>query len=184
MASIEPETFDCVSQGDVEIWQTNWKLAMENAMESYHLFKVHETTLEPMSPTRDAYYIAGSSEWSLTGGVTKRQRNLLERLIGSDHDERLDHYILVQLAPAFVGVLTCGSFGWLSAHPIDADTAADAVVDLRSQPLPEDDFVIALGPIVSYHGFLRVTATCVEVARRVEIIQAGCLNDQNALACQ
>ena len=118
----QPEHFDQVSTGDIEIWHTNWKLAMENAMESYHLFKVHESTLEVFSPTVDAYYIAGSSEWSLTGGATKRNKGLLEGLMGSDHNALYDHYILVQLAPSFVGVLSYGSFGWLSAHPIDVNT--------------------------------------------------------------
>ncbi|MEM9621632.1 MAG: aromatic ring-hydroxylating dioxygenase subunit alpha [Pseudomonadota bacterium] len=115
----QPETFDQASSGGTEVWQTNWKLAMENAMESYHLFKVHESTLEVFSPTRDAYYVAGSSEWSLTGGATQRQKGLVEKLMGSGYSELYDHYLLVQLAPSFVGVLSYGSFGWLSAHPID-----------------------------------------------------------------
>ena len=51
----------------IEHWDSNWKLAMENAMESYHLFKVHQQTLETVTPTRQAFHIAGSSEWSLTG---------------------------------------------------------------------------------------------------------------------
>ena len=113
----QPETFSYVSQGETEIWRTNWKLAMENAMESYHLFKVHETTLEVVSPTRDAYYIAGSSEWSLTGGATQRTEKATK-----GYNEFYGHYILVQLAPSFVGILSYGSFGWLSAHPIDAQT--------------------------------------------------------------
>ncbi|MEM7363969.1 MAG: aromatic ring-hydroxylating dioxygenase subunit alpha [Pseudomonadota bacterium] len=116
----EPHTLTDVSPGEPEVWQTNWKLAMENAMESYHLFQVHEQTLETISPTRDAYYIAGSSEWSLTGGATQRKKGMLESVFGGDHNELLEHYVLVSLPPSFVGVLTYGSFGWLSAHPIDA----------------------------------------------------------------
>lgn len=118
----EPETFSEVVSGDVEIWRSNWKLAMENAMESYHLFKVHETTLETYSPTRDAYYIAGSSEWTLTGGATKRKKGLVEKLLGGSHSELYSHYILVSLPPSFVGVLSYGTFGWLSAHPLDEKT--------------------------------------------------------------
>jgi len=118
----QPATFTEVSQGEVELWQTNWKLALENAMESYHLFKVHEATLEIFSPTRDAYYIAGSSEWTLTGGTTQRNQGLLETLLGSFYHELHDHYVLVSLPPSFVGILSYGSFGWLSAHPIDEKT--------------------------------------------------------------
>ena len=111
----QPGSFDQVQSGEIEIWQSNWKLAMENAMESYHLFKVHESTLEVVSPTSDAYYIAGSCEWSLTGGATNMGT-------GSNQSDLYSHYILVQIAPSFVGVLSYGSFGWLSAHPIDAQT--------------------------------------------------------------
>lgn len=118
----EPETFDQVSSGETEIWQTNWKLAIENAMESYHLFAIHENTLETYSPTRDAYYIAGSSEWTLTGGATKREKGLIEKLLGSSHNELFDHYVLVSLPPSFVGIISYGTFGWLSSHPIDANT--------------------------------------------------------------
>jgi phenylpropionate dioxygenase-like ring-hydroxylating dioxygenase large terminal subunit len=118
----EPGTFDQVSTGEVEIWQSNWKLIMENAMESYHLFKVHENTLETISPTREAYYIAGSSEWTLTGGTTKRKKGLVETLLGSSHNELYDHYVLVSLPPSFVGIISYGSFGWLSAHPVSENT--------------------------------------------------------------
>ncbi len=116
----KPATFDQVSQGEVELWCTNWKLAMENAMESYHLFKVHQSTLETFSPTRDAYYIAGSSEWTLTGGKTQRKKGFLEKVLGRIYNELYDHYVLVSLPPSFVGILSYGSFGWLSAHPVDS----------------------------------------------------------------
>jgi phenylpropionate dioxygenase-like ring-hydroxylating dioxygenase large terminal subunit len=108
LQAYEPESFSAVSQGEIETWSTNWKLAMENAMESYHLFKVHEQTLEVFLPTRDAYYIAGSSEWSLTGGLTQRKKGLLEKMFS---EEIHDHYVLVSLPPSFVGVLSYGSLG-------------------------------------------------------------------------
>ncbi|MEM1434366.1 MAG: aromatic ring-hydroxylating dioxygenase subunit alpha [Pseudomonadota bacterium] len=103
----EIDRFQSVSSGEPEFWDANWKLVMENAMESYHLFKVHAPTLEVVSPTRGAYYLAGSSEWSLTGGELSYGNNELDR-----------YYVLLSMAPSFVGVLTNGSLGWLSAHPL------------------------------------------------------------------
>ena len=85
------------------VWECNWKVAILNAMESYHLFKVHPTTLEPYSPTNGAYYIAGSARATATGGSTKGY----------------DDYLLISLPPGFVGVLSRGSFVWQSVHPID-----------------------------------------------------------------
>ncbi|MEM9521340.1 MAG: aromatic ring-hydroxylating dioxygenase subunit alpha [Actinomycetota bacterium] len=47
-------------------WSCNWKLAITNAMESYHLFHVHPETLEPYTPTADAL---------LRGRERRRHRN-------------------------------------------------------------------------------------------------------------
>lgn len=117
----DANSFDQVNQGGIEEWNANWKLAMENAMESYHLFQVHDATLEPFSPTRDAYYIAGCSEWSLTGGATARKKGLLEKLVSRSYNELYEHYVLVSLPPSFVGIVSYGSFAWLSAHPMGTD---------------------------------------------------------------
>ncbi len=86
-----------------EVWECNWKIAATNSMESYHLFKVHRSTLELVTPSRSAYYIAGSARASATGYAVKG---------GSD-------YLLISLPPAFVGVFTEENFFWLAVHPID-----------------------------------------------------------------
>ena len=86
-----------------EEWACNWKVAIMNAMESYHLFKVHATTLEPITPTKGAYYITGSAKATATGGTNK-----------GDED-----YLLISLPPGFVGVFTQGSLLWQAVHPID-----------------------------------------------------------------
>ena len=86
-----------------EVWDCNWKVAILNAMESYHLFRVHPETLEPWTPTRGAYYIAGSARATATGGTYKGR----------------DDYLLISLPPGFVGVLDGDGFMWLAVHPID-----------------------------------------------------------------
>ena len=60
-AVFEPARFSIALPSSSETWWANWKLAMENAMESCHLFKVHKETLETITPSKQAYYIAGSS---------------------------------------------------------------------------------------------------------------------------
>ena len=85
-----------------EEWACNWKVAIMNAMESYHLFQVHRTTLEPYTPTRGAYYIRGSARATATGGTNE--------------DE--DDYLLVSLPPGFVGVFTRDSLVWQAVHPL------------------------------------------------------------------
>ena len=110
ITEFEVEGFDTASSGEPQVWEANWKLVIENAMESYHLFKVHEPTLERVSPTRGAYYVAGSSEWSLTGGSLTTGWKRIDR-----------HYRLLAMAPSLVGILTNGNLGWLSAHPLGPD---------------------------------------------------------------
>ena len=85
-----------------EVWECNWKLAMANAMESYHLFQVHPETLEPYTPTADAYYVVGSADGTATGG----------RTVGGDD------YVLLSLPPNFVGVLTADSLLWQAVQPV------------------------------------------------------------------
>ncbi|MEM7563392.1 MAG: aromatic ring-hydroxylating dioxygenase subunit alpha [Pseudomonadota bacterium] len=106
--------------GTLERWKANWKLAMENAMESYHLFKVHKTTLETVTPSKLAYYVAGSSEWTLTGGKMEDHSSTFGKWLRGHYPEVFDHYLLISLPPNFVGILTHDSLGWLSVMPINA----------------------------------------------------------------
>lgn len=105
-----------------EVWDANWKLILENGMESYHLFQVHKDTLEQITPTRGAYYIEGSADWTLTGGAIVQESGsgivgqLLSRLFWNSSGG--DHYTLVSIPPSFVGVVTDESWDWIVVHPI------------------------------------------------------------------
>lgn len=105
-------------QGKNEVWKSNWKLIMENAMESYHLFKVHKNTLEINTPTKKAFYLEGCSEFTVTGGKLNYDKGLLGKLFSDKKYEYLEHYILISLAPNFVGILTYESFDWIQVLPI------------------------------------------------------------------
>ena len=89
---------------EVEEWEANWKLVVSNAMESYHLFKVHPETLEPFTPTADAYYFSGSADGTATGGSQQ-----------GDSD-----YVLISLPPNFVGVISGRSFVYQVVEPVTA----------------------------------------------------------------
>ena len=112
-AAIEPHVVACGMDGlrhrfdlqTTEMWKCNWKVAITNAMESYHLFKVHPTTLEPYTPTRGAYYITGSARATATGGTNRDEGD----------------YLLISLPPSFVGVFTKDSFIWQAVHPDGVD---------------------------------------------------------------
>jgi len=115
---------------DYEYWDSNWKLVMENAMESYHLFKVHQPTLETVTPTKGAYYLEGHANWTLTagetvdvgramgGGLTGAVSNALFKAGTSKTEQKLnENYLLVSLPPNFVGIATEDGMGYLSTFP-------------------------------------------------------------------
>lgn len=118
----EPERFKQAYAGGEECWNANWKLAMENAMESYHLFKVHKQTLETVTPSKEAYYVAGSSEWSLSGGKMLDTRSAIGKFFSTSYPEAYDHYLLISLPPSFVGIITYESFDWIQVLPGGPET--------------------------------------------------------------
>jgi len=115
----EPNRFDSYTSGPLEHWQANWKLAMENAMETYHIFKVHKDTLETVGPTRDAYHVAGSSDWTITGGKTVDDSSKLTQWFRGDYPEAYNHYQVIILPPSFVGILNYDSLSWIHVLPKD-----------------------------------------------------------------
>ena len=107
-----------------EHWNSNWKLAVENGIESYHLFKVHKETLEPMTPTKQAYYIAGSAEWTLTGGVMKDTRSKLTQWLSGDYPEAYNHYQLLFLPPSLIAVISYDGINWIQIIPEGSEHCA------------------------------------------------------------
>jgi phenylpropionate dioxygenase-like ring-hydroxylating dioxygenase large terminal subunit len=51
--------------GGEETWDANWKAIAENAMESYHVFQGHRTTLDPIFPTARLDIRAGAPGYNL-----------------------------------------------------------------------------------------------------------------------
>ena len=111
------ERFTEAYGGVTEHWNSNWKLAVENGIESYHLFMVHRETLEVNTPSKKAYYVAGNANWSLTGGEIVEERSTLSKLLTGDTPEPLNHYLLIYLPPGFIGILTYESFDWIAVTP-------------------------------------------------------------------
>ncbi len=84
-----------------ETWEANWKLVYSNALDSYSHFRVHAETIEPVSPTDAAYYLAGSARSTVSGGESA---------------ERADHMV-VALPPSFVAVIYPDSVLWQAVAP-------------------------------------------------------------------
>ena len=70
---------------EVESWNANGKLIVENGMDWLHLFRVHPETLDPIAPTRDAFNIEGSPLWTVTASrLLRRARTTLALLATSN----------------------------------------------------------------------------------------------------
>ena len=113
----EPERFTKAYHGAQETWHANWKLAVENGIESYHLFKVHKNTLETTTPSKQAYYVAGSPEWTITGGKMVDASSKWSKWFRSSYPEVYNHYLLIFLPPGFIGIMTYESFDWIQVRP-------------------------------------------------------------------
>jgi phenylpropionate dioxygenase-like ring-hydroxylating dioxygenase large terminal subunit len=117
LSLFELERFSHAYQMPAEHWNSNWKLAVENGIESYHLFKVHKETLETTTPSKQAYYVAGNAEWSLTGGAIKDDRGALRKWLSSSYPEAYNHYLLLFLPPSLIAVVTYEGLNWIQVLP-------------------------------------------------------------------
>lgn len=89
----------------LETWNANWKLIYANGVDSYSHFRVHAETIEPVSPTDAAYYLAGSGRATVTGGESA---------------ERADH-IVIALPPSFIAVVYPDAMIWQAIRPVSVD---------------------------------------------------------------
>ncbi|WDE10276.1 aromatic ring-hydroxylating oxygenase subunit alpha [Thalassomonas haliotis] len=117
----QPERFNGYKPGEQEHWRANWKVVMENALESYHIFKVHKETLETLSPTKLAYYVAGSASWTITGGKLVDDAGKLTKWLRGKYPAAYDHYQVIVLPPSLVMILDYGSLSWLHILPDGAE---------------------------------------------------------------
>jgi len=101
-----------------ESWDSNWKLAIENGIESYHLFMIHKETLETVTPTKEAFYLEGGADYTVTGGAMKDSSINLNWLLGENKSK--DFYVLISLPPSFVGILTYEGLSWIAINPKNA----------------------------------------------------------------
>lgn len=115
--AFQAERFTETIESNTETWSANWKLAMENGMESYHLFKVHKDTLETVTPTKQAFYVEGSADWTITAGKIDGVGNKLWEIFQAEKSILYEHYLLISLPPSFVGILDYESFSWISVLP-------------------------------------------------------------------
>lgn len=114
-----------------ESWNANWKIVFSNALDSYSNFRVHAETVEPVSPTDAAYYLAGSAAATVTGGESL---------------DRADHMV-ISLPPSFVAVVFPDAMIWLRLAPVDVSTT-EVAIGMAGQHVSAEN-----GAVVSVPGW-------------------------------
>jgi len=103
-ARIEPYDFPSyrVIQRQEMAFACNWKVLVENFCESYHVFRVHKTTIEPATPTTSIRVWDGGDTFNhhtMTSRITDTEDPAVNRL--PENLQKLDHLICVYPCLAF-----------------------------------------------------------------------------------
>lgn len=100
-----------------DTWKTNWKLLVENFIESYHLFQVHRDTLEPRTPTSSV--VCGQGDGSFCyHRLTERPgaRNYVNADESLSEEYRYRE-VLACVFPAHLVSVTANLLVWLALCP-------------------------------------------------------------------
>ena len=123
---------DMVHTYDDEV-DCNWKVLVENFCESYHVFRVHKSTLEPDTPT--------SSVAVLPGGAGYNHHTL--RCVTAPTNEEDDREHLSCIYPGLTFAIRTSSTIWLSILPLTVNRLrlrARVAKDLDAAKATESEF--------------------------------------------
>lgn len=107
-----------------EEWPGNWKLAMETALEGYHVSGLHPETFAGFMPTRGAKFAATSEQWTMfrldthyTDPEYEPYRDFSDRLTGIDRTSAPQFGFFPNTA------VSCSQFTaiWLTFLPVGID---------------------------------------------------------------
>ncbi len=109
-----------------EIWDTNWKILVQNFTEGYHLFMAHAKTIEPAMPTKLANAMHGGDGFSLY-----KQGRIPGKSYERNSDMEVDNPLLTEEernTAVLSAVFPCHVFSvvaertfWLSLQPHGTD---------------------------------------------------------------
>lgn len=115
------ETYHVATAGR-DVWRANWKLMVENASESYHLFKAHQTSIEPLRPTKDQEFRASGEAFHahLMNAAADAPTPATPHAPDLGEDQRRQ-LIIACIFPATVLVMSGTDLGWFTVSPRSVD---------------------------------------------------------------
>jgi phenylpropionate dioxygenase-like ring-hydroxylating dioxygenase large terminal subunit len=105
---------------DFEI-AANWKQVFENAMESYHLFKVHPKTLNDVVPTKGFVPVGGSHRWAASEGEKALWTEPTDADPPSVGQHERTHRVVVMIPPSMVALYDHLFLSYLVVDPVAVD---------------------------------------------------------------
>lgn len=136
------ERMKTVVQGE-ELWDANWKVVAENAMESYHVFQGHRATLDPIFPTARLDTLEGGPGFNLHSSPMREGATFPgtgdEALAWNpDLPAHLSRTLwLTCVYPSHVVVVAPATLLWLIAHPHGVGRSRVVFGFAQLAPLPE-----------------------------------------------
>lgn len=128
-----------------EVWETNWKILVQNFMEGYHLFAVHTNTVQPALPTKKCEILRGDEGFSLyrqgrNPGVPYEYGAAMESRNTQLSDEETNTVYLFNVFPCQVVSVTPERTFWMSLQPMGVDKVRVFWgVDVFPEFLPEGE---------------------------------------------
>ena len=109
-----------------EIWDTNWKILVQNFTEGYHLFVAHAQTIEPAMPTKLAQAMRGGEAFSLyeQGRVAGKSYERVSAMAVDNPlltEEERAKAVLSAVFPCHVFSVVAERTFWLSLQPHGVD---------------------------------------------------------------
>ena len=128
-----------------EVWETNWKVLVQNFMEGYHLFKAHAETVESALPTRLVQALPGGEGYSLceqgrVPGVAYEYGAAMQNKNAKLSEAEQQTVALFCVYPCHLVSLSPERTFWLSLQPLGAQqTQVLWGVDVYPDAFPESE---------------------------------------------
>lgn len=173
-----------------EMWFANWKLALENASESYHHLGTHSTTIGPYAPPTRTWLARTTPDW-----VEHRTALVGERVEGAPEDaielpsEEMDAFRCFTIFPSTVILLWRGSTNWLSFLPVAPDrTRARTGMSYAAEVAEDERWTQARAAIVEWYDTIngedRALLERVQAASSARLARPGPLLPEEAAVAE
>ena len=149
----------------------NWKVLVENFCESYHVFRVHKTTLEPDTPTSSVEVLSGGP------GYNHHTMRCVTAATANNKDNR-EH--LSCIYPGLTFAIRSASVIWLSIQPLKYNRLkmrAWVAKDLSAGRATESEFKTEMELVAAFMAEDKIINTGVQKGLECGVGNCGPLNE-------